>query len=869
MGGEALCLPSVDFLSEEVFLLNSEYVSVYILESPYHADKMYDYFVPPELSGIGVGSIVTVPFGRSNRKTMAVVAELKSDTDTDADRIKPVAAVTRPSLLSTELLSICAYMKEHTLCTFGDAVRAVVPAAAMSKINEYYSAVAGKDADGMSERCAVIYSYVSARDKVSLAVLRQEFGKDAVSSVKELVQAGVLQRDREDSTGDGIRRRLMCALAVPVETAAAIADGEVASQKLRSAVQAELLRCLVKLVPDEDDRNERDGFVSADELFELCPEGDRVRLKALEKKGLVVLREDEISRNPYSVPVGQTAAASSPLTEEQAAAVRTLGGLLDSGEPKAALLHGVTGSGKTRVIIEMIRRTLDGGRDAIVLVPEIALTPQTVGIFLSAFGERVAVIHSGLSAGERFDAWRRVKDGGADVVIGTRSAVFAPVERLGLIVIDEEQEHTYKSDINPKYLAHDIARKRCADMKAMMLLASATPSVGSYYKAKQGIYTLVEMKERYGGATLPEVLISDTRGELLPGASPYGALLREKICETAADDKQSIIFLNRRGYSSVLSCRNCGEPIRCPHCSVSLTYHTYRHLKEGEGESYLKNRADSGTLSCHYCGFRTKVPDVCPECGSTHMLFMGYGTQRAEEELSEMLPGVPVIRMDTDTTRTKFSHDEILSRFRRGDAKVLLGTQIVTKGHDFPKVTLVGVLNADASLYLDDYRAAERTFAMLTQVIGRAGRAVDKGVAVIQTQNPDSDVIRLAAAQDYPAFFEQEIRIRRGLVFPPFCDMAVFTLTSPDEALLGVGAKRLSEMIREMLSGKYSDVKTVVFGPFEAPVYKVQNNCRMRMVIKCKLSRRTREMLSEILCNFGHKATKRLTISVDLNPSSL
>jgi len=846
--------------------MTGEFVSVYILESPYHADKEYDYYVPEEFSGISVGSIVTVPFGRSNRKTSAVVVRIKDETSADADRIKPIAAVTRSNLLSEELLSICAYMKENTLCTFGDAVRAVVPSSAMSKINEYFHVAPDKNDDSVGERAGMILSFIRARGKVSASVLRREFGQDAISAVGDLVRAGYLIRDRESSSGDGIRRRLMCSLAVPTETAIAIADGGVPSQKLRSVTQAELLRTIVKLTPDESDK---EFFVSADEVFELCPDGDKVRLKALEKKGLVHLREDEVSRNPYEVSSVQTNVGELPLTDEQASAVCTLTKLLDSGEPKAALLHGVTGSGKTRVIIEMIKRTLESGRDAIVLVPEIALTPQTVGVFLAAFGERVAVIHSGLSAGERFDAWRRIKCGGADVVIGTRSAVFAPVEDLGLLVIDEEQEHTYKSDINPKYLAHDIARKRCADKKALMLLASATPSVGSYYKAKSGIYTLVEMNSRVGGATLPDVVISDTRGELLPGASPYGAVLREKICDTAADGKQSIIFLNRRGYSSVLSCRSCGEPVRCPHCSVSLTYHTHRHLNEGEGEDYLRRRADSGTLSCHYCGYRTEVPEVCPECGSAHMLFMGYGTQRAEEELVNMIPDTPVIRMDTDTTRTKFSHDEILSRFRRGDAKVLLGTQIVTKGHDFPKVTLVGVLNADASLYLDDYRAAERTFAMLTQVIGRAGRAADKGVAVIQTQNPDSDVIRLAAAQDYPAFFEQEIRIRRGLVFPPFCDIAVFTLTSPDEALLDNGARRLAESVRDMLSGKYSDVKTVVFGPFEAPVYKVQNNCRMRMVIKCKLNHRTREFLSEILCDFGRKSTKRLTLSIDLNPSSL
>ena len=845
--------------------VNGEYVSVHILESPYHADREYDYFVPAEMSEITVGSIVTVPFGRSNRKTSAVVVGLKNETDTDPAKVKPVASVTRPSLLSEELLSVCRYMKEHTLCTFGDAVRTVVPSGAMARFNEHYTAVADKDGEHLSERTGMILSFIKARKRVSASVLRQEFGQDAADAVADLVKAGYIAKEREDSASDGIRKRLLCALAVPREKAISVADGDDPQCKLRSAVQAELLRSLAKFTPDNTDEP---VFVTADELFDICPEGDRVRLKALEKKGLVILKEEEVIRNPYTASAA-AGVHDSPLTEEQTAAVQTMTELLDSGEPKAALLHGVTGSGKTRVIIEMIRRTVESGRDAIVLVPEIALTPQTVGVFLAAFGDRVAVIHSGLSSGERFDAWRRIKNGDADVVIGTRSAVFAPVEKLGLIVIDEEQEHTYKSDINPKYLAHDIARKRCADTSAMMLLASATPSVGSYYKAKKGIYTLVELKNRYGGAQLPQVIISDTRGELMPGSSPYGAELRAKLCETAASDMQSIIFLNRRGYSSVLSCRSCGEAMKCPNCSVSLTYHTHRHLKDGEGEDYLRRRGDSGTLSCHYCGYRTAVPETCPECGSAHMLFMGYGTQRAEEELETMLPGVPVIRMDTDTTRTKFSHDEILSKFRQGEAKVLLGTQIVTTGHDFPKVTLVGVLNADSSLYLDDYRASERTFAMLTQVIGRAGRASEPGVAVVQTQNPDSDVIRLAAMQDYPAFFEQEIRIRRALVFPPFCDIAVLTLTSPDEALLDGGARRLAQTIREMLTEKYPDVKTVTFGPFEAPVYKVQNNCRMRMVIKCKLTPRTREFLSDVLCEFGKKGTKRLTLSIDLNPSSL
>lgn len=833
-----------------------EFASVYILEAPYHADHEYDYFVPPEFDGIGVGTTVTVPFGRSNRKSAAIVVALKKESA--AENPKPISSVTGRDVLSREMLSLAMFMKEHTLCTFGDAVRAMVPAFALSKINEYYRVLDAR-LDGIGERAGMIVAYIAARERVSAAAVKREFGAEAQSALNDLVRAGVLAREREDRRGDGIQRRQTLTLAVPCERAMNIASGHDPEIRLRSPAQAAMLSALAG----------EGGAAALDELSKKCPEADRVRARALERRGLVVLGEEEVIRDPYVNREVQKAPLP-PLTNEQKSALSVLESLYAANEARAALLHGVTGSGKTRVIIEMIRRTVADGRGAIVLVPEIALTPQTVGVFLAEFGKRVAVMHSALSSGERFDAWRRIKAGDADVVIGTRSAVFAPIERLGLLVIDEEQEHTYKSDINPKYLAHDIARKRCADSGALMLLCSATPSLASYYKAKSGVYTLVELKSRANGAGLPEVVICDTRNEFLSGnTSPYSAELCRRLAENTAAGMQSIVFLNRRGYSSILTCRSCGEAVKCPNCSVSLTYHTHKHLNEGEGDDYLRERAKSGNLTCHYCGFTAPVPSVCPKCGSAHLAFMGYGTQRAEDELASVLPDGSVIRMDTDTTRTKFSHEEILTRFRDGEAKVLVGTQIVTKGHDFPRVTLVGVLNADASLYLDDYRAGERTFAMLTQVIGRAGRADAPGVAVIQTQNPDSEVIRLAAAQDYPAFYETEIRMRRALVFPPFCDIAVLTLTSVDESLLATGTKRLAELIHSKLNGEYSDVKTVVFGPFEAPIYKVQNNCRMRMVIKCKANRRTRAFLSSVMCDFARKGSRRLTLSVDINPSSV
>ena len=528
------------------------------------------------------------------------------------------------------------------------------------------------------------------------------------------------------------------------------------------------------------------------------------------------------------------------------------------GQPHGVLLHGVTGSGKTCVMLRTIDEMLQRGKGVIVLLPEIALTPQSLSIFCSRYGNRVAVMHSALNAGERMDAYHRILSGEATVVVGTRSAVFAPVRDLGLIVMDEEHEHTYKSDMNPKYHARDVARYRCAHHKAILLMCSATPSLESYKRAKEGRYTLLTLKHRHAGAELPEVRVADMRGEAGGGnLSPLGAELTEALSKNVSAGDQAILFLNRRGYNHVVSCRSCGEAVTCPSCSVSLTYHTKKH-------SY-----DEGYLVCHLCGRRQPLPRVCPSCGSEHLARLGYGTQRVEQELGELLPGAGVLRMDTDTTGTRFSYDELLGTFRRHEADVLLGTQMVTKGHDFPDVTLVGVLMADSSLYLDDYRAGERTFSMLTQVIGRAGRAKKKGVAVIQTCNPDHDVIRLACKQDYETFYEREIKLRKLLVFPPYCDIALLTLSHRDEHELMLAAKALSDELARRIASDFGDVKLIAFGPFEAPIYRVDGQYRMRMVIKCALSKRTRALFADLLSAFQKQGNGTPLLSVDFNPSTL
>ncbi len=831
----------------------AKYASVRILDVPYHADRPYDYYIPSDLwDSVCEGCFVSVPFGRGNRNVGAVVTSLSESTE--YDEAKPIAAVSAGgALLDSEAISLCRFLCDYTLCTFGEAVRCAVPSAALSKLDEYLTVTdSEKGLAKLSEKALIFYTYIKARGTVSRGKLKSQFGDEAATLTASLVKLGLVKKEARVKEATNFKYITYISLKDKTEALKA-------AEKTRSPIQREIILLLSKI-----------GRAGADELEMRIGKNVKAQLSTLEKKGIIFVERIESYRNPY-IGNCQNKGSEPPLSKEQTVAYDTLSQLYRSDSAKAALLHGVTGSGKTRVIKEMIDLVIADGKGVIMLVPEISLTPQTVGYFCSMYGDRVAVIHSNLSQGERFDAWKRIKKGEASVVIGTRSAIFAPLKNIGMIVIDEEQEHTYKSDTDPKYLAHDVARYRAGKHNCLMLLSSATPSLASYHKAVSGVYTLVEMKNRVGRAALPQVMISDMRFEGDAGnVSPVGTVLRESLCRVYAEGKQSIVFLNRRGYNSAVSCRVCGEAINCPSCSVSLTYHTKMPLGEtDDAKAYLRMRSERGVLTCHYCGYKTKLPELCPSCKAEHFRFVGCGTQKAQEEIEKAVPGARVIRMDMDTTTTKNSHSEILEKFRKGEADILLGTQMVTKGHDFPAVTLVGVMNADSSLYLDDFKASEKTFSMLTQVVGRAGRGNDPGMAVIQTSNPDSQIIRLAAMQDYKSFYESEIKLRKALVFPPFCDIGVITLSGSDEALLSAGALKLAGRTKELLSGEYSDVEAVVFGPFEAPVYKVQNTCRMRLVIKCRLNRRARHFIAQLLYEFGRSGARNLNISADLNPSSL
>ncbi len=815
-----------------------EYVSVYLLDSPYAIDTSYDYFVPIDLRGkIQRGCFVTVPFGRTNRKQMAIVWELMSISEyKNPKSVIDVCPDRDP--LSDEMLGLCMYMKTQTLCTFGDAVRCVVPAAALGKLTEYYSPsgeVLPNSSAGFTPADLFVYDYIVSKGTASMDMLKGRFGAAAAGeSVERLLSKQVIKRSVESGRVAGEIYESFYSL-----DRAVLESTKITAQKHK---------VIIEILSDGRER-------TLDEILSASNTTD-APVKTLVQKGVIVKRRERRYREAISGEIGHP--TEYVLNAEQQSAADRICSHISSRQPRAVLLHGVTGSGKTSVIVTAIDKAISEGRGVIVLLPEIALTPQTLGIFRSRYGQRVSLVHSGLSAGERFDAYSKIKSGEADIVIGTRSAVFSPVKNLGLIIIDEEHEATYKSESSPKYHARDIARYRCAYSGAVMLLSSATPSLESYSKALEGKYELLRLTQRYGDAKLPEVKIYDMRREARTGnTSPLGSELIERLKGVISRGEQAVLFLNRRGYNTAVSCRSCGEAVLCPHCSVSMSYHAER----GDHEK--------GFLFCHWCGSKMRMPENCPSCGSEHMARIGFGTQRIEKELSLLIPEARILRLDADSTSGKNSSRELLDSFRRGEADILLGTQMVTKGHDFPNVTLVGVLLADMSLYLDDYHANERTFSMLAQVIGRAGRAEKSGVAVIQTNNPDNDTIKLACAQDYESFYNSEIRLRKLLTFPPYCDIAVLTVVSADEKQALLISTRLSGEIKKLTENSFADIPLEVFGPFEAPVYKVEEKYRLRMIIKCRLTKRSRQFFDELMQSFSKEGKDKSILSIDFNPTGL
>lgn len=596
----------------------------------------------------------------------------------------------------------------------------------------------------------------------------------------------------------------------------------------------------------------RDGEIHPVEELRMLVRDPMEALNTLEELGLVRLSRQEILRRPAGDDGDKV--IDPPLTDHQQEVLDVVLPELRAGRGKY-LLHGVTGSGKTEVFIRLVRHVLAMGKSAIILVPEIALTPQMVSWFRGRFGDTAAVLHSRLSAGERFDEWRRIRQGRARVVIGARSAVFAPCENLGVIVVDEEHEATYLSDRHPRYDAREVAAWRAENEGATLLLASATPSILSFAKARRGDYTLLEMPCRVNHRPMPQVTVVDMRREIENGnRSVFSGTMMQKLKDCMARGEQAMLLMNRRGYNSFVSCRSCGLTMKCPNCDVALTY----HLTGGDGR-----------LHCHYCGYITDTPATCPECASKYIRFFGAGTQKVEDELKKLLPGIPVARMDVDTTSGKEGHAKILDEFRSGRARILVGTQMIAKGLDFPKVTLVGVVAADMTLNLPDYRSRERTFQLLTQVAGRAGRGRTPGEVVIQTYKPEDEIIQAAASQDYRAFFELEFSRRRTGLYPPFTILARLLVESASELNARKAAEALHARCQTLLEGHPAWKKRVLMMLLDQPGVKVlRGKSRWHVMFKLLVNPATEEFVAA-LTELAREPVPGAEVYFEYNPTTM
>ena len=809
----------------------------------YAIDKPYDYLVPDDLKEtLRPGIRVIVPFGAGNRRTEGMILALEMAEPQGVKLKYVLTQLDETPVLDEAGIGLALWMRERYFCTVYDAARAMLPAGLYYALQDRWKITEGVDRESAYERAGrsdyarrildLIYASGGSAEQGRIRAAFET--KDPNPALKLLSERGVLTLETSVQRGIGDKTERVVSLAVPPEEALAQVTAKRRSAPLRYSV-VELL-CTV-------------GSASAKEICYFTG-ASAATLRSLAKSGLVILERREVFRRVEAVEQAEDAVPFT-LNEEQQTAFEGLLSLLKAQKPAAALLYGVTGSGKTRVYIKLIREVLSLGRTALVLVPEISLTPQLLRLFSAQFGPEVAVLHSGLRAGERYDEWKRIRSGKARVVIGTRSAVFAPLQNLGLLIMDEEQEYTYKSENVPRYHARDVAKYRCAHSGAMLLLGSATPSVESMYLAQSGVYRLFTLRRRYNQRALPSVEIADLRQELRRGNG--GGLswqLRKALEANLARGEQSILFLNRRGNSRMVTCGECGEVPVCPRCSVYLTYHSA-----------------NGRLMCHYCGHSEPLPSQCPSCGGT-LNFVGVGTQRVEEELKEIFPEVEVLRMDTDTVSAVHSHEKLLSRFERKRIPILVGTQMVAKGLDFENVTLVGVVAADQSLYVDDYRAGERTFSLLTQVVGRAGRGVKGGRAIIQTYTPENDVITCAASQDYDRFYGEEIRLRELRGCPPFQDLFVFTASGLQESGVLRVCMRLRRTLEDWLSrAPYRALSPQLLGPAPASVAKVNNRYRYRLTLSCRNTKEIRALAAHLVrCAQQDKENRGVSIFADVNP---
>ncbi len=781
------------------------------ITSPLVSDTIYTYCSETE---VFPGSRVIVPFGRGNHPSIGVVLTCSSAEENEISRCKPVQTVIDPTpVLSPELLKMMVWLREKTFCTYADALRVVLPSGMQMYLTEKITL--GSPVPNMmltfSEQQA--YEQLQASPHFS-----RELEKLPSEIVRSLCEKGALSRETE------AKSRMNPAKTVPMI--------RLCGNAKCTAKQQQLVAVL-----------EKSGALSKKEACKRASVSAAV-VKSLVEKGVV---EEFSAENSASQDAPETELLEMPtLSAEQQAVYDAV---LHHPQKSIFLLHGVTGSGKTCVFLRLIETVLSRGQQAILLVPEIALTPQMMSTFFHYFGNIVAIVHSELTQRQRNQEWQRIARGEVKIIIGTRSAIFSPVQSLGLILIDEEDQHTYQSEQAPRYDTLDVARKRCETHNCPLVLASATPSIPSYYRAKRGIYTLLEMKHRYYDAPLPEVEIVDMGRESILGKERiFSEKLYLALKENLSAGHQSLLLLNRRGYHSVVSCTECREPIYCPNCSIPFTYHI-----------------NPKRLICHCCGNVQAIPTRCPKCSGTNFQSIGFGTERVETELAELLPEARLLRMDADTTRSRGDYEKYFSAFHAGEYDILLGTQMVGKGLDFPNVTFVGVVSVDKALYAGDFRCYEQTFSLITQVVGRGGRRSTPGKAMLQTYSPDHYILQLAAKQDYLTFYTQEIESRRVLKYPPFCDICVFIFSSEDESLARESAEHTFSFFQQEISNRNFHKPLQIMHPVPCNHEKINRKYRYQIVIKCKDTKEYRDLFRVVLGKIRKEFSKKVSISIDMN----
>ncbi|WP_343252501.1 replication restart helicase PriA [Ligaoa zhengdingensis] len=794
-------------------------------KAAYHFDKLYDYLVPEAYRDkVRPGCRVTVPFGAGNRRRQGVVLALEEAGEgADLSRLKPFALLLDDgAALGPELLELAGWLRENTFCTWFDAVRTLLPPGLGYRLDLTLRTAPEPpgDPDALADDMRALFSFVRGRGRVSRGRLCEAFGLLPDAPALEALLAGGWLLGEESA-----RRKIG---DDTVTMARLTPDAEDRIGELKLTVKQ---RAVVELLQSAGTASVREiGYFTGT---------TRAVAAALGQKGLV----EFFKAPPPRAPLADGDAPPPPLalTGGQQRAYEGLSALYRQGEAAVSLLYGVTGSGKTSVYLRLIEDVVADGRQVIVLVPEISLTPQTIGAFTARFGPRVAILHSALSMGERLEQWKRIRAGEVSIAVGTRSAVFAPFENIGLILIDEEQESAYKSESSPRYHAREVAKHRILRHSAQLVLCSATPSVESYYHAMTGRYRLFTLTERFGHALLPEVEVVDMDGELREGnLSGVSHALGTAIAENLADGRQTILLLNRRGYNTLVKCQNCNTAVTCPHCSIGLVYHQA-----------------NGRLMCHYCGYSRALAQRCEVCGSDYVKYAGEGTQRLEKELHTLFPSARVLRMDADTTMAKHAYEQRFERFAQGDYDIMVGTQMVAKGLNFPNVTLVGVLAADSTLFGDNFKSEERTFSLLTQVVGRSGRGSLHGRAYIQTHFPENEIFRLAARQDYEGFYQREIATRRLMLYPPFCTLCAVGFTGLEEGAVRAGAQAFLRELTRTARQDYPALPLRVLGPTPGVVPKVGGKYRYKLIIKCKNTRDFRAMLAQVLIWFGRRPEGR------------